>query len=59
MELRKLLKFGGTVGFTIPAKYAKAMDLHWKGYIELSLENDSLIVRKHANANVRKGVVNA
>lgn len=54
MELRRLLRFGNTVGLTIPKRYSTELDLHWKGYIEISLEGERLIIKKHGRNNLKK-----
>lgn len=54
MEIRRLLRFGNTVGLTIPKRYSTELDLHWKGYIEISLEDEHLIIRKHATTTTKK-----
>lgn len=49
MELRRVLKFNGSVGLTLPSKFAKALDLHWKDYVEISLAGGgNIIIKKHA-----------
>ena len=55
MELRKVLRFNGTLGLTVPNKYSRVLDLHWKDYLEVSLQdNETIIVRKHQLPNKRK-----
>lgn len=48
MELRRVLKFNGTLGMTIPNKFSRVLDLHWQEYVEITLEDDDkIVVRKH------------
>jgi len=48
MELRRVLKFNGTLGLTLPNKFTRVLDLHWQEYVEVTLENDdTIVVRKH------------
>ena len=48
MELRRVLKFNGTLGLTLPNKFTRVLDLHWQEYVEITLEDDdTIVVRKH------------
>ena len=48
MELRRVLKFNGTMGMTIPNKFSSVLGLHWKEYVEIYLADpETLVVRKH------------
>jgi len=48
MKLRRVLRFNGSVGFTLPVELARILELHWKDYVEVYLKDDeTLIVRKH------------
>lgn len=48
MELRRVLKFNGTLGMTLPNKFSRVLDLHWQDYVEIYLaDKDTLVVRKH------------
>ena len=48
MELRRVLKFNGTLGLTLPNKFSRVLDLHWQEYVEITLEDDdTIVVRKH------------
>ena len=48
MELRRVLKFNGSMGLTLPGKFARALDLHWKDYVEVSfVEPDMVMIQKH------------
>jgi len=48
MDIRKVLKFNGTLGMTIPNKFSKVLDLHWSDYVEIYLsDKETLVVRKH------------
>ena len=48
MQLRRVLRFNGSVGFTLPVAHSRILKLHWKDYVEIYLKDDeTLIVRKH------------
>ena len=48
MQLRRVLRFNGSVGFTLPAQKARILGLKWQDYVEIYLKDDeTLIVRKH------------
>ena len=48
MDIRRVLKFNGTLGMTIPNKYSRVLDIHWQDYVEIYLaDKDTLVVRKH------------
>mgnify|MGYP001582766351 CR=1 FL=1 len=48
MELRRVLKFNGTMGMTIPNKFSSVLGLHWKEYVEIYLaDKETIVVRKH------------
>lgn len=48
MELRRVLKFNGSVGLTLPVQHAKALNLHWKDYIEVYFVSpDKVVIKKH------------
>lgn len=48
MELRRVLKFNGSMGLTLPSKFAKSLGLHWKDYLEIYfIEPDKIVLKKH------------
>ena len=48
MDLRRVLKFNGTLGLTLPNKYTRILGLHWKDYVEIYLADDkTIVIRKH------------
>jgi len=48
MELRRVQKFGTTVGLTLPRKFSAVLGLHWKDYVEIWLaDSNTLIIKKH------------
>ncbi len=48
MELRRVLKFNGTLGMTIPNKFSGVLGLHWKEYVEIYLaDKNTIMVRRH------------
>jgi len=48
MELRRLQKFASVLGVTLPKKYTRELEMHWKDYVEVEmLDNDTLTIRKH------------
>jgi len=48
MELRKVLKFNGTLGLTLPNKFSSVLGLQWKDYIEVYLaDKDAIVIRRH------------
>ncbi len=48
MELRRVLKFNGTLGMTIPNKFAAVLGLHWQEYVEIYLaDKNTIIVQRH------------
>ena len=48
MELRRVLKFNGTMGMTIPNKFSSVLGLHWQDYVEIYLaDTETIVVRKH------------
>ena len=56
MDIRKVLKFNGTLGMTLPNKYTKVLDLHWGHYVEIYLaDKETIVVRKHAVPKSKKG----
>lgn len=56
MEIRRVLKFNGTLGMTLPNKYSKVLQLHWQDYVEIYLADEgTLIVRKHKVPKLKKG----
>ncbi|KKL96306.1 hypothetical protein LCGC14_1845770, partial [marine sediment metagenome] len=48
MELRRVLRFNKTLGFTLPSKYSKQLNLHWKDYVDIQLKNNNTIIIKKA-----------
>lgn len=48
MEIRRVLKFNGTLGLTLPNKFSRVLDLHWQEYVEVYLaDKATLVIRKH------------
>lgn len=48
MELRRALKFNGSLGLTLPMKFARALNLHWKDHLEIYfVEPDKIVIKKH------------
>lgn len=48
MKLRSVLRFNGSVGFTIPREFKEILGLHWKDHVEIYLKDDkTIVVRKH------------
>ena len=48
MELRRVLRFNGTLGLTLPTKFSRVLDLHWQDYVEVYLADaGTLVIRKH------------
>ena len=48
MHLRRVLRFNGSFGITVPAEFSRILKLHWKEYVEVYLKDpETLIVRKH------------
>ena len=58
MDLRRVLKFNGSLGMTIPNKYSSVLNLHWHDYIEIYLADaETIVVRRH-KATRRKELPN-
>ena len=48
MELRRVLKFNGTLGFTLPAEFSRLLKIHWKDYVEIYfVDPDKVVVKKY------------
>ena len=48
MDLRRVLKFIGTLGMTMPQKFTSVLGLHWKDYLEVYLvDSETIAIRKH------------
>ena len=48
MDLRRVLKFNGSLGLTLPIKFARSVGLHWKDYVELYfIDPDKIVIKKH------------
>lgn len=48
MEIRKVLRFNTAMGFTIPKKYYRVLNIGWKDLVELYLvDHETLILKKH------------
>ena len=48
MDLRRVLKFNGTLGMTIPNKLTSVLGLHWKEYVEVYLaDKETIVVKRH------------
>lgn len=48
MDIRRVLKFNGTLGMTLPNRLSRVLDLHWKDYVEIYLaDGETLLIRKH------------
>lgn len=56
MEIRRVLKFNGTLGMTLPNKFSRVLGLHWQEYVEIYLaDKETLVVRKHKVTKYKKG----
>jgi antitoxin component of MazEF toxin-antitoxin module len=56
MEIRRVLKFNGTLGMTLPNKFTSIIGLHWQDYVEIYLADDeTIVVRKHKVSKSLKG----
>lgn len=56
MDIRRVLKFNGTLGMTIPNKYTRVLDLHWQDHVEIYLaDKETIVVRKHKVPKRQKG----
>lgn len=48
MQLRRVYRFKGSVGFTVPRPLAEALKLQWQDYVEIYLlDPTTLAVKKH------------
>jgi len=48
MKLRKVLRFNGVLGLTLPNEYSRVLKLEWGNYVEVYLkDSETLLVRKH------------
>ena len=48
MDLRRVLKFNGSLGLTLPMKLARLLKLHWKDYLEVYfVDPDKIVIKRH------------